>query len=216
MNCVDVWIASKVTLVEGQNSFDAVDAHCRRQSRVVHLHTGNVVSYQQSAPFLVDRRAVRQSGSARHLGAVLIETFARETLGWKTRQTVRTLCHGGKQGMEIANGEIGGACKSKSHCLLQNTRRRPFERHPLGTGFRSESLSQFRIEFHLDGHGFSPPRNSLLCPDNAANSAIKGRSTCYITTKDEAMYSARLQRDPCLNLRGNAGVPPCNVSPPSH
>jgi len=58
MNSLDVWIAGKVTLVEGKNSFEAVDAHCRRQSRVVDLNAGNLVTHKQGTPFLVDRRAV--------------------------------------------------------------------------------------------------------------------------------------------------------------
>jgi len=59
MNSLDVRIAGKVTLVEGKNSFDAVDAHCRRQSRIVNLHAGNVLTHQQGAPFPVDCHTVR-------------------------------------------------------------------------------------------------------------------------------------------------------------
>ena len=72
MNGLDFRIACKVTLDEGKNSLDAMDAHCRRQSRVVDLNA---------------------IGSLRHLGAVLIETFARETSGGKIRQTLRTFRH---------------------------------------------------------------------------------------------------------------------------
>ena len=60
MNSLDVRIAGKVTLVEGKNSLDAVDAHCRRQSRIVDLHSRNVLTHQQGTPFLVDCHAVRQ------------------------------------------------------------------------------------------------------------------------------------------------------------
>ena len=59
MNSLDVRIAGKVTLVEGKDSLDPVDAHCRRQSRIVDLHAGNVVTHQQGTPFLVDCDAVR-------------------------------------------------------------------------------------------------------------------------------------------------------------
>jgi len=58
MNGLDLGIASEVTLVEGKNSLDAVDAHCRRQARVVDLHARNVATHKQGAPFLVDRHAV--------------------------------------------------------------------------------------------------------------------------------------------------------------
>src|SRR5271157_4133847 len=60
MNGQDISVASQVTLVEGKNSLDAVDAHCRRQSRIVDLHARNVVTHKQGAPFLVDGHAVRQ------------------------------------------------------------------------------------------------------------------------------------------------------------
>ena len=58
VNGLDVRIASEVTRVEGKNSLDAVDAHCRRQSRVVDLNARNVVTHKQGSPFLVDCDAV--------------------------------------------------------------------------------------------------------------------------------------------------------------
>jgi hypothetical protein len=58
MNGLDLGIASKVTLVEGKNSLDAVDAHCRRQARVVDLNARNVATHKQGAPFLVDCHAI--------------------------------------------------------------------------------------------------------------------------------------------------------------
>ena len=58
MNSLDVRIASKVALVEGENSFYAVDAHCRRQSRIVDLNARNVVTHKQGTPFLVDCHTV--------------------------------------------------------------------------------------------------------------------------------------------------------------
>jgi len=60
MNSLDTRIASEVTVVESKNSLDAVDTHCRRQSRVVDPHARNVVAHQQGTPFLVDCQAVRQ------------------------------------------------------------------------------------------------------------------------------------------------------------
>ena len=59
MDGLDVRVARKVAGVEGKNSLDAVDVHCRRQSRIVNLNARDVVAHQQGSPFLVDGHAVR-------------------------------------------------------------------------------------------------------------------------------------------------------------
>src|ERR1035438_6721700 len=94
--------------------------------------------------------------------------------------------------MEFADGEVARGGKPGSHRLLQYTRRRPFERHALGTRLGSESRSQFRIEFHLDGHGLLPPSNSLPSCNPAVNTDMTCRLSCQITTKDETKYLASL------------------------
>ena len=58
MNSLDIRVASKVAVVEGENMFDAVHAHCRYQSRVVNPNPGYVLANEQRAPFLVDSHAV--------------------------------------------------------------------------------------------------------------------------------------------------------------
>jgi hypothetical protein len=60
MNCFDFSVASKVSLVERQNPFDAMYAHGGHQSRIVNLGTGDIVHNEQSAPFLVHGQTIRQ------------------------------------------------------------------------------------------------------------------------------------------------------------
>src|SRR2546430_15256108 len=60
MNGLDSRKASKVSVVECQYSFDAVHPHRGGQPRIVNLNSRNIVSHDQSPPFLMHRQTVGQ------------------------------------------------------------------------------------------------------------------------------------------------------------
>jgi len=53
MNSLNVWITSKVPVVKGQNSPDAMNSHCGGQPRIVDLNAGNTICDKQSPPLVV-------------------------------------------------------------------------------------------------------------------------------------------------------------------
>ena len=57
---VYIGIPGKVLVVEGQSVLDTMHAHCSYEARVVNLHAGEAVRYQESPLFLVNREALGQ------------------------------------------------------------------------------------------------------------------------------------------------------------
>jgi hypothetical protein len=58
MNGLNVRETSKVSIIKGQNSLDAMYSHRGRQPRIVDLNTRHTMSNKQSSPLLVHRQAV--------------------------------------------------------------------------------------------------------------------------------------------------------------
>ncbi len=51
MNGFNVSVASEVAIIKSEYFGDSVDSHRCGQSRIVHLHAGNVVFDEQATPF---------------------------------------------------------------------------------------------------------------------------------------------------------------------
>jgi hypothetical protein len=58
MNGLDVRETSKVSIIKGQNSLDAMYSHRGRQPRIVDLNARHAMRDKQSSPLLVHRQAV--------------------------------------------------------------------------------------------------------------------------------------------------------------
>jgi hypothetical protein len=60
MHGFDIGVADKVLVIERQNAFNPVYAHCRDKARVVNLNAGDAMRYQKFAPLFVNGKAVRE------------------------------------------------------------------------------------------------------------------------------------------------------------
>src|SRR5260370_41334526 len=58
MNGLDVWVTSKIPVIKGQNSLDAMHSHRCGQPRIVNLNARHAILDKEAAPLCVDRQAV--------------------------------------------------------------------------------------------------------------------------------------------------------------
>jgi hypothetical protein len=96
--------------------------------------------------------AVNQVGRACHLGAVLIEAFAREAFSRQVRQFFGTLCQRIQHRMKLIYGKISLWRGASGQGFVQKSLSHFFERNALSLGHRDEPRLRFGIKFNLDRH----------------------------------------------------------------